>query len=901
MLVAALLATDALSLRAQGAVTSSALSSEVRAAEAGGTITAALRLSNTRDDTVLVTPRVVAPAEWSVLLGGLPFRLAPREQDSWLVTVRIPARAAAGRYVILLAAATSDARVAEDSLVVQVGARRSLDLVLTDEPSYALSGAEWRASFRVRNTGNVPETIALRATSALGRTPIIEPASATLAANESRVVRVRTSTPLADRESHDDVLELFAVDQADTSVSAVASTRVTIVQRPGHAETRHTVASTLRVRAVERDAGVSPFEMTGGGKLRAGGDEQVDFTLRGSPGPSSLFGDRDQYSLEIRAPRYQARAGDALYGSSLLLSTGQIGAGAGVDILRGALGFGGYVDRVRYQRDGGTEQAAFVTTRRNEIGDSPLFTLTALNRTGSEFAGRLLDGASTFHPIGDMRLSLELAGSQSENGSGLSHSVHASGGTRVAYDLSHIMGDAAFAGVTRGNRHDYASVSTELVDDLQLSASASSHRSQGGRGLPLPETGLRTAAIELSYSSRASLRYFSMTRSARQSGGVGNASQHSMGARVSQPLGVLQAWGAGDFGFSDDDFTATRSLYRSLSWGLSTNAAGQSFSIFGDSHRGAAVTFGADRFSSYGGDVTLHLGRATTLQAEATRTRIPGLRAAENGQLDARLARVLPNGSTATLRGRVMSGLGAALFGSRVVFLEYAMPLRLPTDQIRTTGRVRGQVLNEETGRGVAGALVRLGPQAAITDERGQVAFAGVPAGEYRLSLARQSAGRDAGFAGDVLVRVDSGRTQASTFMVAMKRPGTISGSVRAMTVARTGIGAEPDSLADGGPLEGTMVALIGARDTIYRPADAAGRFEFTDVVGGSWTVQVVDAPPPLSRWTPQLVPITLAPGARAQIDFRRVPRKVDVRIINEDERQGPIESVPNEDRRRQR
>jgi hypothetical protein len=900
-LAATLLALVAPPLSAQRAVIASPTTGEARAAESGGTVTAALRLSNTLDDTVLVTPHVGIPADWAVLLGGLPFRLAPKEADSWLVTLRIPMRTPAGRYVIPLTADAAGARVTDDSLVVQVGSRRSLDLVLTDEPSYALSGAEWRASFRMLNTGNVPATIALRATSALGRAPVIEPASMTLAANESRVVRVRSSTALADRESHDDVLELFAVDQTDTSVTAVASTRVTIVQRAGRPETRHTVASILRVRAVEPGIGVSPFEMTGGGKLRAGGDEQVDFTLRGPAGPISLFGDRDQYSLAIRAPTYEARVGDALYGSSFLLSTGQMGAGAGVDVLHGSLGFGGYVDRARYQRDGSTEQAAFISTRRDATTDSPLLMVTALNRTGSYLEGRLLDASSTLHPVGDLRLSLELAGSQSASGTGLSHSVHVSGGKRIAYDASHIMGDAAFAGVTRGSRHDYATVSTELTNDLQLSASASSHSSQGERRFPLPATGLRTGALELSYSNRLSLRYSSMSRSAQESGGPSNASQHSVGGRVAQTFGATQVWGSGDFGLSTDDLTATRRAYRSLGWGMSTVAAGQSLSLFGESHEGAAVTLGADRFASYGGDVTLHLGRSTTLFADAMRTRIPSLHAAEYGQIDARLARVLPNGSTATLRARGMSGLGATMFGSRVVFLEYMMPLRLPTDEIRSVGRVRGQVVNAETGRGVAGALVRLGPQAAITDDRGRVAFAGVPAGEYRLSLARQSTGRDTSVAGDVTVRVDSGRTQASTFTVSVKRSGAIGGTVRTMAVARTGIGAQPDSLADDGPLEGAMVALVGARDTLYRPTDAAGRFEFTDVVGGSWTVQVVDPAPPLSRWSPQSVPVTLAPGERAQVEFRRVPRKVDVRIINDERQEGPIEIVPNEDRRRQK
>jgi hypothetical protein len=247
-----------------------------------------------------------------------------------------------------------------------------------------------------------------------------------------------------------------------------------------------------------------------------------------------------------------------------------------------------------------------------------------------------------------------------------------------------------------------------------------------------------------------------------------------------------------------------------------------------------------------------------------------------------------------------MTGLGADFYGRRLVFLEYAIPLRLPTNQLAVPGRVRGQVVNE-TGRGVAGALVRLGPQAAITDVEGRVSFAGMPAGRYRLSLAQHASRQETVFDGDATVQVDSSRREATRFHIAVQRAGTIAGSVRVMRIARTGIGGEPDSLADAGPLADALIALVGARDTVYRTTSADGVFAFTDLATGRWSVHVMDPAPELTRWRPEAITLEIAPGETRRADFVRLPWHREVRILNGEGAAAPLEVVPNEDRRMQR
>ena len=196
------------------------------------------------------------------------------------------------------------------------------------------------------------------------------------------------------------------------------------------------------------------------------------------------------------------------------------------------------------------------------------------------------------------------------------------------------------------------------------------------------------------------------------------------------------------------------------------------------------------------------------------------------------------------------------------------------------TGRARGRVVDQETGRGVAGTLVRLGPQAAITDGEGRVAFAGLPTGEYRLTIAQQATQTATIFTGDPTVHIDSMRTVPITFALAVERAGSVTGSVRQMAVARTGIDAAPDSLADSGPVAEVSIALVGVRDTLFAVTDGSGAYRFAEVVSGSYVLKVMTVAQPGTRWEPADIDVSVKPAAVSQVTFRLVPRRRAVQMI---------------------
>ncbi len=844
------------------------------------TVSLALRVTNGSAARVSLLPNIAVPAEWSAPVGAMPFSLDAGEADSWIVSVRVPARAPAGRYVIgLTATDSSGAERIRDSLVIEVSARRGLELSLTNRPTYSVSGDAFRSVFLLQNKGNVPTTVSLRGTSGLGGIVTLDSGEVSLGAGEEKTIPVSVASRLKDAEARDDVLELFAVDKGDTSVTAFSSSRVTIVQEANSHEPLHRVASQLRLRAADRSAGVSPFELIGNGLLRDGGKEQLSFVMRGSAGRSSQFGDQDEYKIEVQGTHYTARVGDALYKASDLTNSGQSGFGGGLDIRQGPFSAGAFAQKFRFQFDGPSERGAYVKARADGVNGTPQVTVSGLSRTGGIYAGSIVSSGITMQPVSGAILELELAGSNGMLGRGVARTARISGGDKLRYDFGHVDGDNEFAGVARGQQHDYFSLAYRPLTDVQLTATTGAHRSSGVTlGFLAPQRYLASTLVA-EYKTQYSLQYSDVTRESSILALSVNEYQRGVLAKSEQTFGTTRIWGGAGSGLASNAI-GEQHIYHELQLGVAASSGGNSFSLYGETSKGMSITRGASHLLTVGGDTRLRVLPTTYLIVAGFSSAVldGGDRYA---QADATLSQYLSTGATVSLRVRV-STINEGQ-GRHVAFAEYSTPLQMPTGRARSIGRVRGRVVDQETGRGVSGTLVRLGPQAAITDDEGRVAFAGLPAGQYRLSIAQQRTQTPTVFTGDATVVIDSTRRVPTTFALAVQRAGIVEGSVRQMAVARTSLQSAPDSLADAGPLGAITLALIGVRDTVYASTDANGAYRFDEVSGGAWVLKVATEAGLGLRWEPAEIEVSVEPGATRTIEFRQVPRRRAVQMIGGD------------------
>ncbi len=859
-------------------VTGGARDTAVISAAPAATVSAVLRVSNSGATRAAMVPHLELPADWSAPMGTLPFDIAPGDADNWIVSVRIPARAPAGHYTIGISAEDSTSHtVVRDSLRINVLAQKGLELSLTNRPTYAVSGNAYRTSFLLQNRGNVVTTVLIRGKSALGGGVAIDSTLLVLAAGASVPVIASVSTQTKGQQAQDDVLEITVTDVQESTNVAQASARVTIVQEANAAEPLHRIGSRLRLRAAGASAGVSPYELMGVGALRDGSSDQLSYVLRGSPGARSQFGDQDEYRIGLRGKDYEARLGDGLYRVSSLSSNGQTGFGGGLDVQRGNLSAGALVQRFRFQPDSPLESGAFVAAQAPTLFGAPRLSLSGLNRSSGYQQGRIFGTGLTLTPADLATVELEIAGSNGPLGKGKATSARVSGGSDVRYDLGHVGADAPFAGAYRGATHDYASVTAKLNTDFQLNAAIGSHQSTASNlGLFAPQS-FKSTGVTLAYQGQYSLQYSGITRNSALASTSFQDTQRGILARGEQTYGATRVWGGVGTGYATA-FAGDAHAYRELSFGASTNIGVNSLSVYGEKSDGMAVTRGADKVTTIGADGRFRVGPATWVTFTGFQTRVPSS-GDHNSQIDASVAQTLSSGATIGLRIRRLSNI-VDVKGRQIAFVEYTTPLQLPIGRARMTGRARGRVVDQETGQGVAGRLVRLGPQAAITDGEGRVAFAGLPTGEYRLTIAQQTTQSATIFTGDPTVRIDSSRMAPITFALAVERAGVVTGSVRQMAVARKSIDAAPDSLGDSGPVPDVSIALVGVRDTLFAITDVTGAYRFSEVVSGSYVLKVMTEAQAGTRWEPAEIDVTVKPAIVSQVTFRLVPRRRAVQMI---------------------
>jgi hypothetical protein len=828
---------------------------------ARSSVTAVFSVTSLRADSVAVLPHIDMPKDWTVLIGGQEFGLAGRETSMLVVSFAVPARATAGTYPVRVWLTTrNDTKGKMDSVMVTVPLRSGLEVVNTDRPGYSVAGNTYEVGFTVRNRGNAPARLRMEVKSTISKVAA-QDSVFELAAEEARGLRYRVQTPSDINAATDDVLEVIGRVEGDT-IEASASTRVAVVPEPSRKiEEFLRIPAQVSLRAASA-SGVSPFEVHGRGKVIDGKAPVLDFLFRGPTGAHATFGERDEYRAELSTKSWRVRGGDNVFILSSLSSSSQPGFGVGADADVGRFSLGAYGQEFRRQPEKGSEAGAFATY---SLFDGARIGLNALNRNGGGLPGAI--GSATASVSGDgYNAEGELAQSRNGSSTGAARSVRMSGSSKFgSFDASHLFADTAFTGSQRGAEHNYITARTSYWQNLSLGLNASTHRADLSRSTGVPyEERFDIGGVSATLFNRFSMEVTTAMRSTETALANSKGSQESVRFRGDQPIAPGTLTLEGEVGQASG--TTGKVTFTDASLGLRHALRQGSASVYVGHYSGGAITKGANASVTIGGDVTKRIGKSTDLSVMGYALHQRAAVDAWHTQLDAQVSHTLRSGEWIRFRARIMTGGTLPASQANVGYIEYGRPFGMPVSRLRTVGRVYGRVVDAVSGNGVPNALVRLGPQVAITDRSGNVAFGGVPGGEHRLSMSQETSFTDAVFIGDPTLNVDSTRTQPSTFTLAIARSARLDVAVRRFRTVTTGVAGAADSLVD----------------KLYRTTNDDGKVQFTDVPPGQWKVLIRGDAPAFHRFDPDRMELTLMPGEAKTLSFKLIPRKREVQVIGD-------------------
>ena len=874
----------------KGLVTVQAAKNGLISVAPGGAVTAAFTAKNATRDSLLIQPVVTLPTGWRTAMAPAAAMLGPVSSDLWLISVVAPASAPAGRYVIHLRLGVNAPSVAagdvwgvgmaRDSVVITVAETRAIFMHTAVAPTYVMSGDSYTATFIVRNRGNVASRIALRATSNHGSVPRLSAAKLELFAGQGDTISATVAIAADLRRSVQEVLEIFAVDMNADTVRAESSVEMTIVPNATAGPEFWTVPGQFAFRAAGSGTGVSPVVAWGSGRISEKSDVAMDFSIHTAPRVVSVFGERDEYRIGLRNSHGGIRAGDDSYGFSLLTSTGGQGTGAEVRGLSDRLVGGAYVQRNRWNPGTATEAAAMIGTSpaRNSSASMVL-----LERGKSGTNSRVL-AATAQTSVKGSHLELEAATSDSQRVGGGAAIVRFFGDAPTfAYDIGAQRASVDFAGAQHATADQHVTLSGQQVGPVLLSAMTSIHTTTPTARSAGFGQRIATSSVTANFTNGAAVEFERYDRADRGTATLFRGTQQSLRVRGHYALGrvdfganlqggiVAQADSASSHGFTTLSGTARVLVGRD-----------QYVSVFSDMSDGRTLGAGGAGTLTGGGNTELRLGHETTLRLTASVTAQRDRLAAWIGQSDITVEHTVRQ-SVVALRARIAQSGAGAVPASNAVYLEVRTPLHVPTARLNLGGRARARVIDAETGKGVVGALVRIGEHAAITDKDGAANFRGLALGEYRAMV---DGGAAAGrlVTGSNVVDVATNSRTPVAFTLSLARGAQLVAHLRRFEKnVGTGPGA-PDSLIDAGGIDQAVVALISGRDTIWQSSDDRGRVDFGSVAPGRYKLVIAACDvPEFMAFEHKEITIDVVSGEKRGVELRMVPQSRPVEFVGEE------------------
>ena len=879
-------------------------------ASPGQVITAGISAANRSTATRTFTAKSLLPAGWRLLTPDQSFALSPGGSNVVLISVVVPSGCGTGPnqiHVIVQDSADNNCR-AEQIIVVFVKPTRELSLDIIDSPRFLVSGRPDSITYTVRNRGNEPARIRISTWTTEGLE--IVPASfiTILGVGESRTLsaNVEAAGGLTVPQTH--VLRIRAVLQDDSTVEAAASTQFQTIAGAMSAEKRyHEAPLQVTVRAAGEESRTGgQIELSGAGTLTEGGKERYELFLR-TPDiqSSSQLAYRDEYRFRYSDEQYEAVLGDRSYVLSPLTEFGRYAFGAGGSAKLGNFSVGGFVNRTRFYTPALAEQALY---GGYSLDNRSSVSLNFLHKGGRDESSTG-SARALFRPVERNEVDIEYAISTRTGEADHAVAARLVGNQDwLAYDLRYVRAGPDFGGYYADLESKSVSLNIRPWNYLRFDAYAREEK----HNLLFDTLVIHAAPLDRIYQAGAGFgETFSLYYRAVEQIDQLSASQYNRKEESLQLRSGISGRSAGvtaivEFGRSIDRLLTATSPFQRYAIAANVEPVPRqnfSASLEYTSERNLLTWDITERWSG-SFSAGLELGAANRVQAGIFGTRTGGTAAETFATADAAIVHTFPFQHTAAFRVRRTYVLPRNEERSLAWLLEYTVPLQIPVTRLTTTGDIRGRVLDAELMRGLADVVVYAGTRAAITDEYGEYAFAGLDPGSYAMRVDQASIGyeRVTTSATMTAVSVAGGDEARHDFYVT--RGAEVTGSVRVFTYSQA---AGPDttspSYADSAGMPNVLVELSSETDTLRRLSDNRGQFHFPRVRPGDWIIRLIDLQPPDNHSADKdTAHVTLAPGAREETLFRLLPRARRIRIIQhgkvEVEGAQPLRRTPMQPRR---
>jgi hypothetical protein len=855
----------------------------------GKILTAAFRVSNGAGVSQRFQAQIRLPGGWKTLTAETPFSVAPGGSEIRLVSFSVPRATPSGEYKVEYRVYDTTLTYAAVEAVARIiiSPMRQLTLRLINAPRFVTAGTSYEVVYLLSNTGNEGGLVGLQAWNANGLPASIDSAVLRVQPGSLDTVRVTVRTDPGQLRTFKQMAHLRATLLEDSTVAASLPSGVDVIPivredrsmyhwYPGHA--------TLRMAGTD-GVGGAQAEFAGMGSLDEYGEHRLAFFARGpNVQRYSMLGRLDEYYLMTGTDVYQATFGDRNYALTPLTEYGRYAFGAGGRVNVGRFSIGGFYNTTRFASPRTKERAGFV---HYHVDPSALFSLSYL---GKDQFGKtdIISLRTKVKPFTNSEVDLEYAAGFTGGEVDYASSVRFSGRERwIYYDIRFIRADPGYRGYYRDV--DYMSGNVILYPwrELRLEALVREEERNINKDPSLysaPQT--RSYRVGAGWGNFITVLYRTESFEDLMPGALFSRRERTIQIRSSMALQHLSYLANVEIGTNEEQPLGRRSPFKRYSvFGNVMPSYWHSYGFSFEYHEDQNLLTGAPVNRIVGG----LSARATFWGSTRVFVNVQSSQTVRGPKqiysfVDFGIEHRLHFGHLLMFQGR-RSHYTPSYNGSDLAYmLQYVVPFSVPLGRTAASGTLSGRVIDTETGLGVGDVLLYAGSAIAISDGTGDFSFASIPPGVHEFQVDLASLGRERVLASRPPERVAIHGAEEARLDIKTVQGASVSGAiVRYDLETPPGVDSSDTFTVPRGGLAGFLLELSDGSDRHRRFTGSRGRFDFSGIVPGRWTLKVVSGNVPDNHYFERdFFVLDVTSGSRGEVLFRLLPRKKNIKLLEE-------------------
>lgn len=685
-------------------------------------------------------------------------KISANEKSVYIVPLKIATETPQGKYSVFLSGIEKNTgeKLVKSSAFFVSGTRK-ISLTTLHYPEFVKAGETIKATFLLKNNGNLSENLILESKNAV----VKENTSLVLPPGESKIITINkiTNPDLGKNEYQNLNLSVYSPDNPSENQTAYTSVKIISV-KPVEEDIFHRfpVAASISFIGMrnrgEYDDGFQG-EVYGKGSLDKNNKNLLEFhVITKNPVEFNSFTQYEEYFVNYKRDNFFVHLGDKNYSSSFLTEYARYGRGAEIRFDLKKISFGGFYNHPRFFRDIKDEfnvYSKFKIAKESEITTGYLYKIPRTENVDVSFSNFRLDSnahlpyvAGKFQLTKNFEISGEASYSKTDKTDGNAFMLQAIASfEKITGNVMYMRASPKYAGYFNNTSTFNGNFQYKLSKKISVLATYVQDARNFQRDtlfLAAPYRKFLQYGIQYRYMKSGSVMLYNgfQRYEDRLMPKEFDYKERFFKVSIDQQIGIFQLNLEGQFGKTDNyltGFSGNSSFYTA---NIGFEKFKTSFNIYGSYAITSRYQLQNQKQVYYGARILSRFSDTTSFSLFYQNNYMPEDYYTDRNLFEILFHQQIFRGHEIDLSGRYTLQRGELGNKDFIFSLRYTLRMNVPTQKIAEYTTLSGNIKNLGVKK-VDGIRLMLGNHLSITDRSGNFIFKNVIPGDYVLEMDRST------------------------------------------------------------------------------------------------------------------------------------------------------------------